>query len=250
MKYALLGLTALCSVVCLTMAPRAEARSIRADTNPSNGWNACTTINPCASLPTGLTFNPFGSDPTAAPSPTLTGGLSLLVPDAQGGPDAQTPCISSGCGATGWSTPVPGVALAYTSGATQAQVVLFNLSNNPLETVYGPALDSLGNPIPLGSASGTAWEIGFNYSSTPTTSASLAFGGNIYTASAQTLSPANLNEFVYFNGALYAPTGWTETSATVSAPEIDPSAAIAALTLLAGCLAVLGGGRRTPIASR
>jgi hypothetical protein len=176
----------------------------------------------------------------------------VLIPDAQGGPDAQTPCIASGCTGSSWSTPVSGVALSYTSGATQGQVVFFNLSGNPSESVYAPnpLLDGSGNPIALPSAGGNAWEIEFNYSSTPTTLASLAFGGNIYTASAQTLSPANLNEFVYYNGALYAPTGWTETSSTASAPEIDPSSAIAALTLFAGCLAVLGGGRRTPLASR
>jgi hypothetical protein len=37
--------------------------------------------------------------------------------------------------------------------------------------------------------------------------------------------------------------GWTE-SGVVSAPEIDPSSAIAGLTLLFGGLVVLRGGRR------
>jgi hypothetical protein len=40
-----------------------------------------------------------------------------------------------------------------------------------------------------------------------------------------------------------APPGWSETSAT-AAPEIDPASAIGGLTLLAGCLVVLRGGRR------
>jgi hypothetical protein len=138
------------------------------------------------------------------------------------------------------------LALAYTSGNIQAQVVFFDLSGNSLQSVYSPnpLFDTSGEPIPLGSAGGNAWEIEFNYDTTPSTPASLAFGGNIYTASANTLSPDNLNEFVFFNDKLYAPTGWTESSGTVAAPEINPVSSIAALTFLAGCLAVLRGGRR------
>jgi hypothetical protein len=127
--------------------------------------------------------------------------------------------------------------------------MFFNLTTSASESVYGPnpTLDSSGSPEPLGPALPataqtpfTAWEIEFNYTN-PSAPASLEFGGNIYTASAATLSSSNLNEFVYYNGNLYAPTGWA--SPTVSAPEIDSTSAIAGLTLLVGCLAVLRGRR-------
>ena len=42
--------------------------------------------------------------------------------------------------------------------------------------------------------------------------------------------------------------GWTESGVVASAPELNPSSAIAALTLLLGSLAVLRGNRRTGLA--
>src|SRR3984957_20470347 len=60
MKHVLVGLTALCSVACLTMAPRAEARSIRADRPQTAGCqigNWSTNADPNAGT---ATFSPGG----------------------------------------------------------------------------------------------------------------------------------------------------------------------------------------------
>jgi hypothetical protein len=260
MKHAT-GIVALSFLACLIVAAPASARGIRTDTGNA-GWDTCSAAAPCATLPDGLSFNPFGTDPTAAPSPnSLRGGLAVFaVPpsnpdtDPAQGPDAQSPtCAPDGCSSnpSSWKTPVSGAAYGYAGGA---QVMFFDLTTSALETVYGPNLNNsgddpvvLGNALPASSkAPMTAWEVEFNYAlTTHPTFASLEFGGNIYTASGDTLSPKNLNEFVFYGDTLHAPNGWTETSATVSAPEIDPASAIAGLTLLAGCMAVLRGGRRT-----
>jgi hypothetical protein len=258
MKNAIMGLIGLWSISAMLVVTQAEARGIRTDANPSNNWLPCVAGNPCATLPPGLEFNAFGSNPTGSgPTPTVTGGPFLSPGDQSGfGTDAQTPCVTLSCSdsSVDWSSTVPGVAYAASTGTVQSQVVFFNLSNNPTQFVYGPvtSLDSSGNPIPLGTASTglSAWEIEFNYNAgfVPS-SASLEFGGNIYTASASVLSPSNLNEFVDYNGTLHAPPGWVESPASISAPEIDPTSAFAGFTLLAGILAVLRG-RRIPVRTR
>jgi hypothetical protein len=239
------GISVFGLLVCQIVVAPASARAIRSDDNPSNNWGSCADATQCAKLPSGLSFNPFGTDPSAAPSPTaIMGGLNVFAP-APDGFDAQSPCSASGstCSANSWQSPVPGIEYLFGSSA---QVMFFDLSGNPSETVYGPNLDA-GNPVALGSAAvgTTAWEIEFNYATTPTTSASFEFGGNIYTASANVLSPTNLNEFVFYGNTLHAPSGWSEGPATTSAPEIDPASAIGGLTLLSGCLLALRGGRRT-----
>jgi hypothetical protein len=271
MKHATFALNATSSLVCLMLAHDAEARSLRADDNTNNGWDTCSASNTCASLAAGLTFNPLGSDPSAAPSPTsIVGGTSVFAvpPD---GFDAQSPCgmggnstvVCTGPDTPSWSTPVPGVSFTYSSGATQAQVMFFDLSqgSGSTEQVFGPnpslVSDSanpddplIGDPVALGSAAGkTAWEIEFNYSGPTSSSASLDFGGNTYTASAALLSNSNnLNEFVYYDGTLYAPTGWQETPDAVRAPELDATSVISALSLLFGSIAVLRGRRQMNIA--
>jgi hypothetical protein len=89
--------------------------------------------------------------------------------------------------------------------------------------------------------------------------ASLKFGGNTYTGgcggSSTDLLFSQSGSLVGYvtdaaNGTatIHAGTsvpGWTE-SGVVSAPEMDPSTAMAGLTLLLGGLAVLRGGRRAP----
>jgi hypothetical protein len=255
MKHAVLGLGALWSISAMLIASQAEARGIRTDTNAANTWLPCDASNPCATLPSGLQFNAFGSDPTASgPAPTVVGGLGVFPPDPQNGPEAQSPCATLVCSdsSVGWSANVPGISFSASTSTVQSQVVYFDLSNNPGQSVYGPStsLDGNGNPIALGAALPglSAWEIEFNYNTgfVPT-SASLEFGGNIYTASQSVLSPSNLNEFVDYNGVLHAPAGWVESRAPVPAPEIDPASAFAGFTLFAGALMVLRGNRRTRV---
>jgi hypothetical protein len=238
MKTAIAGLTALCSVGCLLIASQADARSIRTDSNPGNdGWSTCGDGTTCSSLP--VAVNPLGSLPSAAPAAFMSlGGDATFV---TGDLDLQT--------STGYMGTAPGLSLLYgTTSNLTAQVLYFNLSN------VGPvaAYNSSGQIVTLGTpnAGTNDWEIELNYNSKPTSSASIEIGGDIFTAPPSVLAPNsandNLNEFVYFDGKIYAPPGWSPASATTAAPEIDSSSAIGALTLLAGCLVILRP-RRTPL---
>jgi len=230
---------------CAAVASRAEARSLRTDeggpAGGNNGWNACTSSSACPSLPAGLQFNPLGSDPASSPDYTSAfGGTGTYLP---GGPDAQTPCADAGGSCTDdydWSASVPGLMLNWSdsSNNTLAQVVYFDLSNQTGQTVYSPdatydATTGDATNILGPSAGNTAWEIEFNYGDDIPSAASLYFMGTLYTASQSTLSPSNANEFVYYDGTLYAPDGWT----------VQPVPLPASLGLLAAALmlfAVLG----------
>jgi hypothetical protein len=254
MKTTITIATAICSVIGLNFTPPAEAaRSIRTDTNPSNGWTECSGAATCPSLPSGLAVNPFGVNPAAAPTASSSfGGTNTAVPDAQGGPDAQTPCISGSCSAPGWSVNVPGLSNLYTNGPIQSQVLYFNLSNQSGQSVYSPnpSFDAAtGNPIALGLANGTAWEIEFNYNAPPVTPASLDLDGKVFTASAAVLDNSALDEFVYYGGKLYAPQGWIQSPGTVAAPELNPTIAVSAFTFLLCGLAILRGRRSRTLAS-
>jgi hypothetical protein len=235
MKHAIVGLTALCSVGCVMIATQAGARSIRTDSNPGNdGWSTCSGGTTCPDLPMGVTANPLGPIPSAAPvAVTSLGGNATFV---TGDADLQS--------STGYMGNAPGLSLLYGTALNYtAQVLYFNLSNIGPLAVY----NSSGQIITVPGAA-NAWEIEFNYNSKPSSSASIDIGGDIFTAPPSVLAPNtandNFNEFVDVNGKIYAPPGWTAASSTTSAPEIDSSSAMGALTLLAGCLAMLRPGRR------
>jgi hypothetical protein len=117
-------------------------------------------------------------------------------------------------------------------------------------------------------------EVEFNYNTffdaalaTTAGTASFTMGGVTYMSSGTLLPTSTDNDFLFSstgalkgeivtdtsgNASLVAgvPQGWTIESSsggggTVSAPEIDPASAAAGITLFAGLLAVLRGGRRT-----
>jgi hypothetical protein len=134
----------------------------------------------------------------------------------------------------------------------------------PIEQVINYALASGGV---LSLASGDH-EVEFNYGPTMTGvagTASFTVAGVTYTSTGGVLPTGNFNDFLFSstgkllgslgqdqqdNPTLTAgvPAGWIMTSGgggTVSAPEIDSSTAIAALTLLAGGILVIGGRRRS-----
>ena len=96
--------------------------------------------------------------------------------------------------------------------------------------------------------------------------ASFTFGGVTYASSGTLLPTSTDNDFLFSSaGALIGeivtatngtasvvagvPQGWTIKTGggggTMNAPEIDPGSSFAAVTLLAGLLAVMRGGRRT-----
>jgi hypothetical protein len=239
-----------CLVISLNLAPSANAaHPIRTDTGTSqfpgtdNGWNPCGAS--CPTLPSGLTVNPFGSDPATAPILAYAlGGSSTSVQVPGGGGDTQQ----------SWSVNVPGLSNFYTSNGITAQVLYFNLSNQPSQTVYAPP-NASNQSTKLGPANGTVWEIEFNYgqstalgaTANPTTSASLDLNGKIYTASATVLDNSNSDEFVDYGGKLYAPAGWVESSGSsgaAEAPELNTTTTGSAITLLLCGLGILLGGRR------
>jgi hypothetical protein len=110
-------------------------------------------------------------------------------------------------------------------------------------------------------------EVEFNYDSARVTTstagtASFTLGGVTYTSNGSFVPSTTDNDFLFDStGKLLGglgtdqfgdtvvlsgvPTGWTAGGSTISAPEIDPSSAVAGLTLLAGALVLMRGGRRT-----
>jgi len=105
-------------------------------------------------------------------------------------------------------------------------------------------------------------EVLFNYASSLASqagTASFTMGGVTYTSTGSLLPTTTDNDFVFNSsgqlvGALTdlggtftsaVPTGWTASGTVSPAPEMDSSLAISAFTLLAGCLAVARGGRRS-----
>jgi hypothetical protein len=138
-------------------------------------------------------------------------------------------------------TATGGEMFQYYTGTIQAvpnaQVAVWDLSNGPFGS--------------------QETELELNGWCTNGPAASLKFGGNTYTGgcsgSSTDLLFSQSGSLVGYvtdasNGTatIHAGTsvpGWTESGA-VSAPEMDPSSAMAGLTLLLGGLAVLRGGRR------
>jgi len=253
MKHAIVGLTALCSVVCLTLAPHAEARGIRADIPSPYGCGG-GTWSPAAGAPTSP-YNPGDITPNSA---TLTSGPNT---DDLGTYGAFSPLSASSATMYLWySSPIPSVAVCSPPNPTSPieQVMVYNLESYSQSSDNNSVLLN-GNTVqlPVGDT-----EVEFNYAlSGATGQASFKMGGVTYTSNG--IIPVNTdNDFLFnSNGSLAGalgvdsngnvivtsglPSGWSATSGTVSAPEIDPASAFGALTLLAGCLAVMQGGRRT-----
>jgi hypothetical protein len=247
MKHAIVGLTALCSVVCLTLAPRAEARGIRADIPCpyGGGANTWSSTGPVSSTQ----FNPGAATSYSA---QLNGSVNT---------DDINLSVTGATMYAWYSAPIPSASLC---GTTLSNGDQFS-APSPIEEVIAYTLssgDTLNSPNGQSSISlptgGT--EVEFNYAISGAGQASFTMDGVTYKSTALTLPSTTANDFIFnANGSLFGaisedgtyvtqgglPSGWSATSGTVSAPEIDSASAIGALTLLAGCLAVLRGGRRT-----
>jgi hypothetical protein len=261
MKQLSLAVASLCSMACLIYTPRADAgnHNIRADLpcpfGPGSGaWTQ-------TSMPSPYNAGLAGTTPV-----TLQGSIAginnqdelglVIVSAVQYDSYAAPP------------TPPPGGCTeTTTSTGPLAQVLDYGLNSAssfaPLE-VWNGTVDT-GTTLSL--AAGDR-ELEFNYDSSrvslsTTGTASFTLGGVTYTSSGSFVPSGTDNDFLFdstgkllgglgtdqfgstvvFTGV---PTGWTASSGgTISAPEIDPSSAIAGLTLLAGGLVVLRGGRRS-----
>jgi hypothetical protein len=280
MKTTLAMLLTVCSLGALTGAPSAEANSsIRADlpypfgpggSPDNNAWmQLLPTLTPPASTGLPTTFAPV--------SVTLVSGSEILMDQANVDVlasnsvqyDAYAAAIPTATYDPGNPQNAPGPVTQILYYTVAGADVLTNDIDNTM------ALDS----SVLAAAGGT--EIEFNYDSAQINAANLGpasftFGGTKYTsASGGNGLLFGADNFVFdsagkflgsfvadpisgttslvagVNGAI---AGWTSGSSTgtgtgtgtgtMGAPEIDPSSAIAALTLLAGGLVVLSSKSR------
>jgi hypothetical protein len=252
MKFACASIAALCSLASLAYAPQAQAgHTIRADLpcpfggggspGPTAAWVVASGASP---------FNPGG--PTTNPA-TLSAVLANLPEPT----DEAGLTITAATQYDWYTNPIPS-ALSCTDMPNAPgpieQVIDYTLAGGSLGLAAGDTEVEFNYDGSLNGAKGTA---------------SFVMGGVTYTSAGTTLPTGanNQNDFIFSkSGALVGalvvdpnseiasinsgvPTGWTASGGggggTVTAPEIDPTSAIAALTLLAGGLAVLRGGRRT-----
>jgi hypothetical protein len=232
MKHTSLALTALFSALCLTCAPRAEAgHTIRID--EGNGTGCMSTYTTNADNSGAAAFIPGGSYANSVACTANSSSPSDLFPNGTAFNDAATVNASFIANS--------GEMFQYYAGVIgptpDAQVAVWNLLTGPFGAQETEL--ELNGWCPGGSG------------------ASLKFGGNTYTGgcggtSTDLLFSQSGSLVGYVTDAsdgtatIHSGTsvpGWTE-SGVVSAPELDPSSAIAGLTLLMGGLAVLRGSRR------
>jgi hypothetical protein len=254
MKHSLTALTALCYVLCLSIAPRAEAggggRSIRIDAE--NGAGCMSTYNTVATA-TNTATSPDGAfDPGSGTFANVTECTSVgstfadLFPDgvANGADNGASPIVATSA-----------TMYQFFSGAINSG----SSANFPVTQV---AVWDLGP---------TETEIELNGWCTAGPTASFKFDGNTFAGGCSASSANDLlfnaagkvigyvsvdsSDVIHVNSLTGTLAGWTEngnaiTGGTVSAPEIDASSSAAALTLLIGVLAVLRGGRRALVPVR
>jgi hypothetical protein len=236
MKHSSVGIAASSFLVCLACSPRAQAgHGLRIDEGNGTG---CMSTWTTVSDPSGAAaFSPggsFGSEIACTPN---SGSPADLFPNGVSANDAST---AIGGGALYLAT--GGEMFQFYSGAPSAtptaQVVTWTFANSDTEVEMngwcgGGAAGSFtwGATSYKGGCGSSPTDFLFN-------SSKVLIG---FVEDNSTTSTVELGSAV--------PTGWTASGGgTVSAPEIDSSSAMAALTLLAGGLAVLRGRRPLKIA--
>jgi hypothetical protein len=265
MKQLTLAVASVCSMAFLIYTPRAEAggnHQIRADLpcpfGPGSGaWTQTATPSPFNAGLAGTTPVTLQGSLTGTGAINNEDELGLVIVSA----------VQYDSYAAPPTPPVGGCTEFTTSTGPLSQVIDYGLNSassfSPLE-VWNGTVDT-GTTLSL--AAGDR-EKEFNYDSSrvslsTTGTASFSLGGITYTSSGSFVPSGTDNDFLFdSSGKLLGglgtdqfgdtvvftgvPTGWTAgTSGTISAPEIDPSSAVAGLTLLAGVLVVLRGGRRS-----
>jgi hypothetical protein len=231
MKYSFTALIAFCSALGLAFVPRAEAgHSLRID--EGNGTGCMSTYTTNASNSGAAAFSPGGTYANSVACTPISSSPSDLFPNGTSVNDAGT--VNPSFTATGGE-----MFQYYTGGIVavpNAQVAVWDLLTGPFGAQETEL--ELNGWCPGGSG------------------ASLKFGGNTFTGGCGGTSTdllfSHAGSLVGYvtdasdgTATIHSGTsvpGWTERVA--SAPEIDPSSAIAGLTLLLGGLAVLRGGRR------
>ena len=201
MKHTIAALTAICSVACLTCAPRAEAnsqKSIRADLPcPYGGINAGawvpaspSSLNPNPGLLVGNTTTPIAASVFLAAGPNLPSDTD----------DNGLALASTGTGQFDWYVnPIP--------AASNCSDPSFNGGDMPVEQVIQFSLASgtynLGDGSTLSVAAGDT-EVEFNYASTLSGTAGVAsftIGGVTYTSIGASLPTGTANDFLLIKAA-------------------------------------------------
>jgi hypothetical protein len=234
MKYKVTAIAAISSMICLTCGPRAQAgHSIRIDEGNGAG---CMSTWTNISDPTGAAAFIPGGTYTNAVECTASGAPSVLFPNGLSANDAATSPGNSGFTATS------GEMFQYYTGAVgavpNAQIALWQLITGPFgaqETeveLNGWCLGGSGASFTYGGVAftgpcGASTDLLFSHAG--------SLVGYVTDASDGT---ATIHAGASVPGLTQSGRG------TLRAPEIDPSAAFAGFTLLAGGLAVLRGDRR------
>jgi hypothetical protein len=255
MKHTLTAIIAVCSVAAFAGVQNAEAasmgRGIRADLPCPYGGAGGPNPNLWAPTSGSSPFNPGLVTPNTA---TLVSGSTIDQ-------DQVTLGILSATQYVYYSSPIP--AASACDLAADPDTVN---PNGPLEQVMTYTMANNGSVTQAGDV-----EVEFNYDTffnptlaTTAGTATFTMGGVTYMSSGGILPTGTDNDFLFsstgvLKGELVTdntgtatlvagvPQGWAIKSGggTVTAPEIDPASAIAGITLFAGLLTVLRGGRRT-----
>jgi len=256
MKGTFTAIVAVCSVAALACVQNADAastgRGISADLPCPYGGAGAPNADAWSPIAGSSPYNPGLLTSNTA---TLVGGSNITQDQVQ-------LAIVSAVQYVYYSSPIP--------PASDCSGDPFTVNpNGPLEQVM---TWTMANNASISQAGDV--EVEFNYNTffdaalaTTAGTASFTMDGVTYMSTGGVLPTGTDNDFLFSstgalkgeivtdssgNASLVAgvPQGWTIKSSgggggTVSAPEIDPASAAAGITLFAGLLAVLRGGRRT-----
>ena len=250
MKSLSIAVAAVCSVVYLTVTPHAEAaggRGIRADLPCPYGGAGQPDADAWSPTSGASPYNPGLVTPNSA---TLVAGSNITTDQS------FLLSVQSAIQYVYYTNPIPDVSTCatdpFSAPGPLEQVIQYTMADNVGVTQAGDI------------------EVAFNYDTavpslaTTAGNASFTLNGVTYTSTGTVLPTAFNDEFLFssigvLKGELVTdsntglvslkagvPDGWTSSGGgTVTVPEIDPTSAIAGLTLLAGGLAILRGSRRS-----
>ena len=269
MKRETIGLAVACSLLCAAFSQSVEAasKSIRIDNEQGTGelWAQQSSV---PSAITGLSGLTFGTN--------LSLTAFTYVPPAGGGTDEQDGsglAISSPSVMYNWYT-VPSTSSSFNpQSGVVGQIVAYTLSSNPgvsgvtsgdieiqVNSCNAATIQCPSGATPANAAF-TFDKVQYSSPSSPSAAGYAPDADFLFSSSGQLLGLINNVDSAdpTISACSQASTclstiGWTSTggtTTTTSAPEIDSTSAISALTLLAGVLAIVPGlrtGRRRLLA--
>jgi hypothetical protein len=232
-----IGFATVCSLLSIALSHSVDARSIRADTG-QNGWNSSST-----------SF----TDSSYLLNPGVTTGFAATYANVAAVNDDIGLQATSGIEYNWYSSATSNIQ------AAEDQIVVYTLDNN--------SADAAGGTTPAISSGDIEVEFNYDYLNEAslfannTSTASFSIGNYTYSGVVDQIYTSP-NDFLFSaSGALLGAFdasgdlvsglgGWTRSPSggSVSAPEVDPSSAVSALTLLVGVLAILQNRRKPGMA--